>query len=267
MAKKKFGEFYLEGDKNYPEQVYWDLYDNNRFIAEGKYDGHMFCPLCKKAPLTVVKGNERRYFKVVESDMNKHEPSCSYIHDQATKKEADVFYLNLDNSKIKNRLVSCMNAMLKKIKSNEVAKINRQILEEHRKADFFTFETEKRKYKYLPHKSLIQPFDKTDFNIQKIFYGECKVNLKFHSVQENVYICYLKLLTDNNKQICEVEIKPWAYNYMKDELNEIINVEKYYICFATYMDEKEYITKTGYRGKSKKCIIGDSRLIVIEKVV
>lgn len=63
--------------KNYPANVYWDLYDKNHMEAIKKYDGHMFCPLCKLAPLTVAKGNQRRYFKVIESDMEKHDIECS----------------------------------------------------------------------------------------------------------------------------------------------------------------------------------------------
>lgn len=67
--KNKFEEFYFENDRNYPADVYWNLYDKNHQEAIKKYEGHMFCPLCKLAPLTVVKGEQRRYFKVVQSDM------------------------------------------------------------------------------------------------------------------------------------------------------------------------------------------------------
>ena len=83
--KSKFEEFYYEDDKNYPVDVYWDLYDKNHAEAIRKYEGHIFCPLCRLAPLTVAKGNERRYFKVVESDMDKHDIDCSYRRKKAGK--------------------------------------------------------------------------------------------------------------------------------------------------------------------------------------
>ena len=67
--KNKFEEFYFENDRNYPADAYWDLYDKNHQEAIKKYEGHMFCPLCRLAPLTVAKGELRRYFKVVQSDM------------------------------------------------------------------------------------------------------------------------------------------------------------------------------------------------------
>lgn len=71
--KNKFEEFYFENDRNYPADVYWDLYDKNHQEAIRKYEGHMFCPLCRLAPLTVAKGEQRRYFKVVQSDMEKQD--------------------------------------------------------------------------------------------------------------------------------------------------------------------------------------------------
>lgn len=76
--KYKFEEFYFENDKTYSSEVYWNLYDKDHKAAIKKYEGHIFCPLCRLAPLTVAKGNLRRYFKVIESDIEKHDSKCSY---------------------------------------------------------------------------------------------------------------------------------------------------------------------------------------------
>lgn len=54
--KSKFDEFYYENDaKNHPASEYWELYDKNPREAIQKYDDHMFCPLCKLAPLSVAR--------------------------------------------------------------------------------------------------------------------------------------------------------------------------------------------------------------------
>jgi len=74
----------------------------------------MFCPLCHLAPLTVAKGNQRRYFKVIEADMEKHDSECSYRRKKGSKRDTEFFYKDLDRADIRNRLVSCMNRMLKK---------------------------------------------------------------------------------------------------------------------------------------------------------
>ena len=107
--ENKYDEFYFENDTNYPAKVYWNLYDEDNKKAIEKYDRHMFCPLCKLAPLTVAKGNQRRYFKVVESDMDKHSEDCSYRNKKATKRETRNFYDDLDKTDIKNRLISCLS--------------------------------------------------------------------------------------------------------------------------------------------------------------
>ena len=39
--KNKFEEFYFENDRNYPADVYWNLYDKNHQEAIKKYEGHM----------------------------------------------------------------------------------------------------------------------------------------------------------------------------------------------------------------------------------
>ena len=103
--KNKFEEFYFENDRNYPADVYWNLYDKNHQEAIKKYEGHMFCPLCKLAPLTVVKGEQRRYFKVVQSDMEKHDDGCSYKRKEGSKRDIEKFYKNLDTTDIRNRLI------------------------------------------------------------------------------------------------------------------------------------------------------------------
>ena len=142
--KSKFEEFYYEDDKNYPVDVYWNLYDKNHAEAIRKYEGHIFCPLCRLAPLTVAKGNERRYFKVVESDMDKHDIDCSYRRKKAGKRETEKFYKDLDTTDIRNRLVSCMNRMLKKLNSSSsVGKV--RAIERGKKAlGFFDIETAKK---------------------------------------------------------------------------------------------------------------------------
>lgn len=109
--KKKYDEFYFENDTNYSASVYWDLYDKDYKKAISKYDGHMFCPVCKLAPLTVARGNQRRYFKVIESDKEKHDIDCPYRHEVASRKETGKFYEDLDTTDISNRLTSCLNRM------------------------------------------------------------------------------------------------------------------------------------------------------------
>ena len=111
--KNKYEEFYLKNDKNYPISVYWDLYDKDSNKAIEKYEGHIFCPSCHAAPLTVAKGNMRRYFKVAASNMDMHDEHCPYRLEQANKKGTNGFYKDLAQRDINNLLVRCMNMMFK----------------------------------------------------------------------------------------------------------------------------------------------------------
>lgn len=271
MGNKKFDEFYFESDsKSYPDSVYWDSFDINRTETEEMYDNHMFCPLCHLAPITPAKGSERRYFKVDKTDMSKHNPECSYKLEEGTKTETKEFYSNLDTTDIKNRLISCMNRMLKKRLKPSNTVSNNGGSTPKKDVEFFNFITKKQKKKYLPHKNLLTKFSDDDLEVQKIFYGECDISIRAYKVGNEIKKYYLKIMPIGKKYIiCDVSITPHVYTYLNDILNDIpeegTGVQKCYICFSGIMDKKTFTTKEGKLGYSYNCILKDSRLIVIEK--
>ena len=222
--KNKFEEFHFENDRNYPADVYWNLYDKNHQEAIKKYEGHMFCPLCKLAPLTVVKGEQRRYFKVVQSDMEKHDDGCSYKRKEGSKRDIEKFYRNLDTTDIRNRLISCMN---------------------------------------LPHKNLNSKTLENDMDVQKIYYGRCALYIVKYvpTGEDEIKMYYLKVLNqDTKKQICDIIISRYVYNYLKEDLDKIpeekSKAEDYYLCFSGTMEKGKY---------SYKCKLADSRMLILEK--
>ncbi|WP_181039406.1 hypothetical protein [Clostridium butyricum] len=270
MGNKKFNEFYFENDRNYPDSVYWESFDKDRRATELKYDGHMFCPLCHSAPITVAKGAERRYLKVVKTDMPKHRVGCSYKLDEANKRETTMFYDDLNNADIRNRLVSCMNRMLKK-RVRIYDKYPKTIgANEYNNFEFFNFITPKEKKKYLPHKNLLSKFVDEDFEIQKIFYGECDLYIKQYKIGNEVKRYYLRVMRiDKKYRICDISIPPYVYKYLDNILEYIPSDEKdaerYYICFSGILERKLYKRRDGKIGYSYSCALKDSRLISIEK--
>lgn len=263
--KNTYGEFYFENEKNYPASVYWDFYDKNHQEAIRKYEGHIFCPLCNLAPLTVAHGHQLRYFKVIKSDRDKHDRVCSYRHVKASKNETEKFYEDLDRSDIENRLVSCMNKMLKSINKKEFGNSEKANTKTKSTKDFFTITTEEHKKKYLPHKSLYSKNLDDEIDVTKIYYGKCAVYLYQYipKGEEEVKTYYLKILnSETKKQICDLSISPYIYKYLEDIL-AIIPIDKkdaqnYYLCFAARLEKKDY---------SYNCRLKDSRLIELEREV
>lgn len=270
MRGKKFDEFYFENDRNYPDSIYWKSFDEDRKATEDKYDNHMFCPLCHLAPLTPAKGEERRYFKVSKTNMDKHDLDCSYKLDSANKAETKEFYNDLDSTDIRNRLISCMNRMLKKrLRTLGVGGYGAGS-KSKKDIEFFNFTTKKQIRKYLPHKSLLTKFDEDDLNIQKIFYGECDVSIKIYKVEDEIRRYYLKVMKAGGKYtICDVSISPYVYDYLENVLKDIPEegegIQKCYICFSGQMNKKSFNKKHGETGYSYSCTLTDSRLLVIEK--
>lgn len=261
--KNKFEEFYFENDRNYPADAYWDLYDRNHQEAIMKYEGHMFCPLCRLAPLTVAKGEHRRYFKVVQSDMEKHDSECSYRRKKGSKRDMDKFYKDLDRTDIRNRLISCMNRMLKKlINPTGGNNTNTGGARKHNKS-FLDFTTENMEVKYLPHKNLNSKTLDDDMDVQKIYYGRCALYIIKYvpNGEDEIKMYYLKVLNqDTKKQICDIALSRYIYDYLKDDLDKIPDekskAENYYLCFAGIMEKVK---------KFYKCRLVDSRMLILEK--
>lgn len=268
MGKLKFDEFFFENDKNYHADVYWNAFDTDKKAAEDKYDKHMFCPLCKTAPLTVIKGNERKYFKVINSDMEKHSLECSYRRDEASRKETDAFYADLDKSDIENRLVSCMNRMLRKQKvDNNIEKTRNAFDKMIKDRSFLDIETTMMEIKYLPHKRLDSKLSEEDVGIIKIYYGECLLSKKIHIFEDGNKMCFIKVKNSNNYYRCDISISPYVYKYLEENLAEIPegNESKlYYLCFAGLMELEQVNGKNEKVFNNYKCKLKDSRLLRIE---
>lgn len=261
--KNKYEDFYYSvNDLTYPTNVYWNLYNRNKKDAIKKYNGYMFCPLCHSARLTVASGNIRQYFKVVEADMNRHDDGCAYRLDEASKKETEEFYKDLDKSDIENRLVSCMNRMLKSKYETSHKYFPSGGDEKNDESDFFVIK-EGVKKKYLPHKNLNTGEFDNNISAMKIYYGTCLLYLYRYPQDKNseAKIYYLKILNPNTKnQICDISISLNVYKYLKNILATITkekdNAQYYHICFSGKMMKQN---------NSYLCHLMDSRLIVLEK--
>lgn len=263
-VNNKFLEFYYEVDKEvYPINHYWDLYDKNHQEAISKYEGHMFCPLCELAPITVAKGEERRYFKVDRTNMQKHDIQCSYRLKMGSKNETNEFYKDLDKTDIKNRLRSCMNKMLKNRKKGKGEQGEKNNSIRNSQDGFLDFLTKGNVKKYLPHKNFTVGTLSEDLDIQKIFYGKCCLYILQYILEgeDEVKRYYLKVLDHKSKrQIFDIAIPTYVYKYLKAEFDDIpvskSDAKNYYLCFSGIMQKNKY----SYNSR-----LTDSRLILFEE--
>jgi hypothetical protein len=270
MSKLKFDEFFFENDKNYHADVYWNAFDTDKKTAEDKYDKHMYCPLCKTAPLTVIKGNERKYFKVINSDMEKHSLECSYRRDEASRKETNAFYADLDKSDIENRLISCMNRMLRKQKvDNKIEKTRNAFEKMIKDRSFLDIETTTREIKYLPHKRLDSELSAEDVGIIKIYYGECLLFKKIHIFEDGNKMCFIKVKNSYNNYRCDISISPYVYKYLEENLSEIPEGDEgklYNLCFAGSIELEQVKGKNKKVFNNYKCKLKDSRMLRFEEL-
>ena len=275
----KFNEFYFENEIHSAND-YWQLYNKDPKAAIKKYDGHVFCPICESAPLTIVKGNKRRYFKVSHSDMEKHSEDCSFRNNPATKKETTYFYKDLDTTDIESRLLSCLNKMLKKELTTADKESSSVSTRKNYTNNFLDIVINNRK-KYLPNKYLYSENLYKDSDIQTIYYGKCALyiispnntndtnNTNDINNKNNQKYYYLKVLNSyTKKEICEISITKNIYGYLSSDLENIPNKKDeaidYYICFSGFLKKKQ----RQYKGNNydfHQCNLRDSRLLILEK--
>ena len=293
----KFNEFYFENEIR-PANDYWQLYNKDPKAAIKKYDGHIFCPICESAPLTIVKGNKRRYFKVSHSDMEKHSEDCSFRNDPATKEETTNFYKDLDTTDIESRLLSCLNKMLKKELITTDKEPSPVSSKKNNKNNFLDIKINNRK-KYLPNKYLYSENLYKDSDIQTIYYGKCALYIispnntnntnntndtndtndandtndtndtNNTNNKNNQKYYYLKVLNSyTKKEICEISITKNIYGYLSSDLENIPNKKDeaidYYICFSGFLKKKQRQYKDN-NYDFHQCNLRDSRLLILEK--
>lgn len=195
--------------------------------------------------------------------MDRHDSDCSYRCNKGSKRDTETFYKNLDKTDIRNRLVSCMNRMLKKSIGKTNSKVSVSNKPQKHEKSFLNFNTDSGETKYLPHKNINSKSLGDDIGVQKIYYGRCALYIvKYIPFGENdIKMCYLKVLNqETKKQICDISIPVYVYKYLENELKEIPeekqNAINYHLCFSGVLEVGKY---------AYKCRLTDSRLLVLEK--
>ena len=169
---------------------------------------------------------------------------------------------DFSNISIKTINVFEFDAEVKNQNENKIKSTSKQS-EKNRNNNFLDIQGDRGQRKYLPHKNLNASNLDEDIDEQKIYYGRCALWLYQYIPleEEEIKMYYLKVLDRNNKkQICEIAISTYVYNYLADELSQIPQNKKealnYYICFSGILQKGMY---------SYKCKLKDSRLLVLEK--
>lgn len=256
VVRNKYNDFYYCVDnKIHPDTDYWDLHTENKIEAIRKYEDKIYCPLCLQAPLSVAIGEQRKYFKVAKSNMDKHLTDCPNLLDEATQREVKEFYIHASDKDIINRLTVCMNRMLKSELGGFSLEKNNKTDKSLRELSVFVIENTRKVKKYLPNLSLYSKGLEEDLGRIKIYYGKCKIWHKGTDGGRH-YIYLLNYAT--NSQICSLSASSKVYEYLRLNLSdEKNNAKEYYVCF---------IAELAKNGKFLNAVLKDSRMAKFETV-
>ncbi|SCY44802.1 hypothetical protein SAMN02910451_02651 [Butyrivibrio hungatei] len=121
----KYNEFYLINDDR--EHYLYELYciDNEEYLR--KYDGNMYCPMCRKAQLSRVRGKKSIFLRtnhgqehgIVDGEV------CEYAFDRKTVIETEKHIIDLKET---NRLGAKLNTIMLQLKKKDVVRDSSNIM-------------------------------------------------------------------------------------------------------------------------------------------
>lgn len=250
----KFYQFYYNGALHSINE-FMPLFMQDRKMAYDKYNGKIFCPMCYTAPLTIVAGLDKCYFRVSHSNMYKHHANCSYRLEEASPHQSNEFYEQATDNDIQSLLQSCVNKMLKGTVHIDREK-NGMSVNSDCDFSFLTIKIKRGKKAFLPNKLLTHSLYDDDLNMDKLFYGKCRVYWNRHEDYK-----YLNILHENYKLICSIKATNKVYRYLSRNIKDIADSkehsELHYICFVTKLEKKNKDGKIYYNGSLRRssCII------------
>ncbi len=257
----KYYEFYFDSDDVIElSELYWEQYEHDKKETIKKYHNHIFCPICRKAPLSIAAGKKLQYFKVSPNNMNKHDIECPNLLEEATNNEIEEYFNDLSKEDISQKLVSCLNRMIKK-GVYTYSGINNSDGDEDNKYGSFIINSKEKNKKYISNISLYSKHINENIDMIKIYYGECllyKTDSKKYPNKKRNYGYLLHVINiKNKKQICSISISSNVREFIDKEFkNKKEFAEKYYVCFVGKLENNN-----GFLN----CKLEDSRMILIEK--
>ncbi|MDU8924560.1 hypothetical protein RYD26_06500 [Pasteurellaceae bacterium LIM206] len=176
---KKFDEFYYLKDNEKH-----NINEISEYVSSQKdgnytpYQGLIYCPECQKAKLTYIHKttNKGDYLKKIPS--SQHHNWCSYFFDISSKKEIEIYFGELNEDQIIDKIDSVMRFLLKD-KTNNSNTITANNFNSLIKSNPTIIQSKGSKiYKTIPRKSINTKLDDLPNDTPFIFYGTVKLSVE-----------------------------------------------------------------------------------------
>ena len=197
----------------------------------GKFTGSMFCLECKKAKLAFVNKTTKRRAHLRRIGTLKHEDSCSYNYDYASKKVVKKYVDSLSYNEIQDKLSSIMKMLLKnhQKKNNKAKETNCSATENTENAMLIHEKVNNRGVlKALRRKRLNSWIDESDGEEFCAFYGKVKLEVvgkeKIIKDSQKSYKYNLLLLYTKNRK------GEWKYrtSIYRRQIRDIVDKDSVY---------------------------------------
>lgn len=252
--KNKYDEAYCRSEKkNYALDDVIFLYHNDFITYATVLDGDLLCPDCHKVRLSFVNSSHPHFRGYRGED---HLDGCMYALEEMPSSEvSNLLRTQFGEFTIIRQMERILVQFLHTSDGENAVPLLDQ-LSGVDKANFSVFKKQRAK-SMIPRKQLNAPFQNSDYNTEKIFYG------KAHLVwEENEKSGGMKLLIRSLKTgrlICKLFITSKTINKMNERCRKDKEYDAFVVFFASL--ERKKPTQTWCHGVLKK-----STLISINRI-
>lgn len=261
-AVKYDGAAYISPISNVSEYISLEelssIISTNRREFIRKYDGHIFCPLCKIPQLTLVSGSKFGNYFLRGYRGQKHSEDCEFGFEDVSTKAFETFIADKNSQEhVNNKLRKLIDKMLKQKNVEEkvhLVKVHNNVITTQK---ILSIDKERTDIRLLPTKSITAPFQEDDYDCYKLFYGRCNI-IVYKNIKDGKPYYILTAHRPKDRQVvCKLSMSEDVGGYFIR--NNSLKIGTFYnnacIAFASRFKKDEGNVNKGSIRHSRLCII------------
>lgn len=261
-AVKYDGAAYISPVSNVSEYISLEelssIISTNRREFIRKYDGHIFCPLCKIPQLTLVSGSKSGSYFLRGYRGQKHSEDCEFGFEDVSTKAFETFIADKNSKEyVNHKLRKLIDKMLRQKNVEEkvhLVKVHNNIITTQK---ILSIDKERTDIRLLPTKSITAPFQEDDYDCYKLFYGRCNIIINKISNDGKPYYILKAYRPKDRQVVCKLSMSEDVGGYFTR--NYSLKIGSFYnnvcIAFASKLKQDKYNIKKGSIIHSRFCII------------
>lgn len=225
----KYDDAFCETDKGIytPESVAY-IFNNDSERYAKNFDRKLFCPDCRKVPLSFVNGSRPFFRGYPNVD---HAEDCLYKKDEMDSIEVRKLH---DSPAGESEIVHQIDRLVIQFLRDNVGELDLDSRINRRRMNNTGLDIPKTKWqcdKFIPRKQLGRPFTDEDYGVEKLFYG--RVHIKWEEVKDDTRRKILIQGINTKRLICKLYVSEKVYMHLPSKSKNDRECDAFVVFLAT----------------------------------